>query len=55
MNVYLRSAIKAVLLAAILISLHFFIRHNYQTIAFGIVILLIIFVEFFFPENRDGK
>ena len=55
MNVYLRSAIKAFLLFAILTSLHFFIRREYQTIAFGLVILLIIYMEFFFPKDKSRK
>ena len=55
MNVYLRSAIKAILLVAILTSLHFLIRSEYQTIAFGLVILLIIYMEFFSPKNTRRK
>jgi hypothetical protein len=51
----IRNVIKAVLLAAILISLHFFLRRDYHTIAFCFVILLVIFVEFFFPKKWGGK
>ena len=51
----IRNIVKAVLLAAILTSLHFFIRRDYQTIAFSLVILLIIYVEFFFPKKWGGK
>ena len=51
----IRNVIKAILLAAVLISLHFFIRRDYQTIAFCFVILLVICVEFFFPKKWGGK
>ena len=51
----IRNVIKAILLVAILISLHFFIRQDYQTLAFAGVILLIVCVEFFFPKKWGGK
>ena len=50
-----RSIIRIVLLFVGLAFMHYFIRHDYPTIAFCFMALLIVYMEFFFPKWGNGK